>query len=161
MGFEMVDAEERLLMVIGQALGEGQADEERADEPGPLGHGVEVDLGDAHPRPRQGLADDGRDRTDVLARGQLRDDPAVRRMDLVLRQDDVAEDLRGARASEGGHVPEGRVPISGVRRTAAEVSSQDVSMASTSTGRRPFPLYLIRKAAQAVSQEEFGKMLIF
>ena len=43
MGLEVVNADERFLVVVSQPLGEGQADEERADEPGALGHGIEVD----------------------------------------------------------------------------------------------------------------------
>ena len=133
MGFEVVDADERLLMVIGQALGEGQADEERADEPGPLGHGVEVDRLEPDAGPRQRLADDGRDRLDVLARGELGDDPAVRRVDLVLGQDDVAEDLGRRKLGQGDmslrHVspiwPVGRAQHGRGRLVARRFDGQD------------------------------------
>ncbi len=51
MGFEMVDADQRLLMEIGEAFGKREADEERADEAGPLGHGVEIDRPRGRRRP--------------------------------------------------------------------------------------------------------------
>ncbi len=52
--------------------------------PGPWVTAKRSIAGRADPGPRQGLADDGGDRLDVLAGGELRDDAPVRRMDLVL-----------------------------------------------------------------------------
>ena len=152
-GLEVVDAEERLLVVIRQTLGKGQPDEERADEPGPLGHGVEIDGLEADARPPQRFADDGRDRLDVLPRRQLGYDAAVRRVNLVLGQDDIAEYLGRRVGTRTG----GSVPGSGARRTAAEVSSQEVSMARTSTSGRPFPIILSENTGY-LSGEEKGRV---
>jgi len=93
MSFQVVDADKRFLVIVGQALGEGQAHKKRPNETRPLGHGVEVDRFECNAGARQRFADDGRDRFDVLARGQLRNDATVGCVNIVLGQDDVAEDL--------------------------------------------------------------------
>ncbi|MCK7541387.1 MAG: hypothetical protein MZV63_66115 [Marinilabiliales bacterium] len=74
-GIEVVDADEGFLVIVGQALGERETDEKRADEPGALGHGEEIDLPQAGVGPGQRLSDDRRDRLDVLPRSQLRERP--------------------------------------------------------------------------------------
>ena len=112
MGLDMVDPEERLSKIIGQPFGEGEADEKRADEARSLGHGKMIDLLEGDAGAVQAFADDVVDRFEVLARSELGDDAAVGRVDFVLGENDIAQDS------------------SRRRRTAAAVSSQDVSMAT-------------------------------
>ena len=89
---EVIDADQRFAARPGEAFREPEADEERAREAGPRGHGDAVDVAEPDAGAGERFADDGGDRSDVIARGDLRDDAAVRRMELDLTLDDVAKD---------------------------------------------------------------------
>jgi hypothetical protein len=100
MGGEVADADQGLLEIIREALGKREADEERSNEARALGHGKKVDRVQTDVRAGQAFADDGIDRPDVLARGEFGNDPAVGRVDFILGEDDIAQDL-GSRGKKG------------------------------------------------------------
>jgi len=86
---QMVDGHERQSRRSGSRLGERDADQQRPDQPGPLGHGDRTEV-----TPRgAGLAhrtlDDAADVADVLARREFGHDAAPLPMDRHLRRDDV------------------------------------------------------------------------
>ncbi len=85
-----------------EALGRLHADEQRADEPGPVGHRDAVDVGERDARARERLADHGADAAQVIPRRELRDDAAVRRVQRDLRVHDVAA-RRGLRRPRRPH----------------------------------------------------------
>jgi len=98
--FEVVDGDERFLQREGERLGVGDADEQGAGESGAFGDGDGVEVGECEAGAGDGLAHDGDDVAQVLARGELRHDAAEDGVHLHLRGDDVGEDLR-ARAHDG------------------------------------------------------------
>ena len=67
MALEMVHADQRLLVHPGERLGHRAADQERAHESRPLGHGDAVEIGQRHTGVAEGLGDDGRDDLEVPA----------------------------------------------------------------------------------------------
>src|SRR5206468_9169995 len=67
------------------------ADEKASDEPGADGRGDRVDLGELPPRVAQGFLGEDIERAEVLARRDLRNDPA-RVLVNQLRRDDVRPD---------------------------------------------------------------------
>ncbi len=100
--FEVVDAHDRRAVHPGQRLGRRAADEERADEPGPLGHRDAVEIAQPHPGLRERPANDGHDHLEVAARGELGHDAAVGGVDIVLGGDDAREHLAPAVEHGGG-----------------------------------------------------------
>ena len=125
MGLEVVDPDERYLPGQGQSLGFGQSDEQRADEPRPVGHGHGVDTLTGHVGPRldEGVGQYGGEELEVGPPGQLGDDAAVTgvKIDLTAhngRDDDrAAVDDRGRRLiarrldaedTAGGRIAHGR-----------------------------------------------------
>ena len=99
--FEVVDSDEGLVEGEGEGFGVEDADEERAGEAGAFGDGDSVEIGEGDAGLGDGLADDGDDVAQVLARGELGDDSAVGGVKGDLGGDDVREDL-GAGADDGG-----------------------------------------------------------
>jgi hypothetical protein len=67
-----------------------QPDEQRADQAGRVRHRDPVDVGERRAGVVERRADHRDDVLDVRARRELGHDPAVTRMDLVLRRDDLA-----------------------------------------------------------------------
>ena len=125
MRLEMVDRDQRLVGDQRDRLGGGQADDHAADQ------------ARARPRPRRrrcssklapasaiALRDDAVERLDMGARGDLRHHAAEGGMLVDLRQHDVGQDLAAARPASRS-------------TTAAAVSSQVVSMPSTTIGVLP------------------------
>ena len=102
MAFEVVHADERRAVHPGERLGRRAADEQRADEPGPLGDRDAVEIAQPDARLRERAANDGHDRLEVAARGQLGHDAAVRGVDVVLGGDDAREHLAPAVDDGGG-----------------------------------------------------------
>ena len=93
-GLEVVDGDERHVPGQRQGLGRGHADEQRADQAGPVGggHGVDVAVlvlrgavGQA--RLDEGLRDDGHEEVDVGAAGDLGHDAAVAGVEVDLAAD--------------------------------------------------------------------------
>src|SRR4030065_1379488 len=101
-GLKMINAEERLLVVIGQTFSKGQADEEGPDEAWPLGHGKGIDVSGRKRGPLQTLGHDIPYGPEMLPRGQFGNDSTVGRMDLVLGENDAAQDLALGRDDSGG-----------------------------------------------------------
>ena len=90
---QVVDGDERQPARPGDRLRGGEADEQRADQPGPRGDGDRVDVVEGRSRVGERLADHRRDELEVPPRRDLRHDAAEPCMQLGLRGDDV----RGSR----------------------------------------------------------------
>ena len=75
---EMVDRDQRQLVRGGDPLGEVEADEQRRDQPGRMGHSHGVEVVERHARRLQRLVQGRADRGQVGACGEFRDDAAVR-----------------------------------------------------------------------------------
>ena len=88
----MMHAHKRLLRRKSEGFGLRNADQQRADQAGPIGDRDRVDLFEAGPGFSQRRLDHRIDGFDMHAGSQLRDDPAVERMPLDLRGDDIAAD---------------------------------------------------------------------
>ena len=89
---QVIDRRERQPPRGGQPLGGRDADEQRADEPGPLRDRDELDVVEPHAGAGERVVDDGVDELEVMARGDLRHHAAVAVVD-ALRGDDVRADL--------------------------------------------------------------------
>jgi hypothetical protein len=76
MAFDVVHAHDRLAERVGEAFGEVDADEERADEARPLRDGEVVNLTCLHAGLGEGCGDDLFDLFEVFARGNFGDDAA-------------------------------------------------------------------------------------
>ncbi len=127
---QVVDGEQRQVALPGDRLGRADADQQRADEPGPLRHRDRVDVVERRLRLFQRLFDDDPDRLHVVARGKFRHDPAERAVDVDLRGDDrrahvgAVVDDRGGRlvaggldAEDPGHDPRFRAAFSTISRS--------------------------------------------
>ncbi len=106
---QMVDGDQRQAMRPGERLRGGDADEQRADQPGPHRDGDRVDIASST-RLAERLLDHRRDELEMAAARDLGHDAAEARVQLVLRGDDA-----------------GAISPSALT-TAAAVSSQDVSI---------------------------------
>ena len=115
MSFHVMHADHRHAARERERLAERHAHEQRADESGRIRHRDGVDVG--RTRIGERLLDHRHDRREVRARRDLRHDAAEHAMH-VLRQDDERANA---------HVVAAPVPS----RTAADVSSHDVSMPRT------------------------------
>ena len=90
---QVVDGDERQPPRPRERLRRRDADEERADQPRPGRDRDGVDVVERRAGAAERLLDHGRDELEVPPRRDLRDDPAVPRVQLRLRRDDVREDL--------------------------------------------------------------------
>ncbi len=87
----MIDADERNAAGPGQRLARREADEERADQPGPRRRGHEARVLESNVRGGERLLERGRQVFEVRPRRHLGHDPAVARMSQKLRRNDVGE----------------------------------------------------------------------
>ena len=120
MRLEMVDRDQRRVVHHRDRLGGGQADDDAADQAGPGGGGDRRQLRIADAGLLHGAVDDAVEHVDMGARRDLRHHAAEAGMLLGLRAHDIGQDPAA---------PSLRRSI-----TAAAVSSQVVSMPSTSIG---------------------------
>ena len=93
MAADVVHRDERHIQRVGRALGKVQPHEHRADETRRVGRGHGVDVFFLDARLLERLIGQRGDGLDVLARGDLRHDAAVERVQVSLRRDGVGEDL--------------------------------------------------------------------
>ena len=104
--FEVVDGDEGLVESEGEGFGVEDADEEGSGESGAFGDGDGVEVGERDAGLGDGLADDGDDVAEVLARGKFGDHSSVRGVERDLAGDDVGEDFgagfRGEPKDGGG-----------------------------------------------------------
>ena len=115
---EVVDGDERQPARPGERLRRGEADEQRADEPGPLGDGDSLDVVERHAGRSERLAHDRSDELEVAPRRDLGHDAAVAGVEIGLRRDDE-ESTRPSSVT-----------------TAAAVSSHEVSIPRITTPAR-------------------------
>src|SRR5713101_1920876 len=87
MPFEMIHRDEWLTEFEGKDLAVRDADQQRADQSGPLRHADGVDFGEGKSRLRECFANDWNDLPQMLARGQLGNYPSIFAMDVHLRGD--------------------------------------------------------------------------
>ena len=87
----MVHGNERHVQRIGRGLGKVQPYEHRADETGGVGRGHGVDVFFLDARLLKRLLSQRGDGLDVLARGDLRHNAAVERVQVCLRRNGVGE----------------------------------------------------------------------
>ena len=87
----MMHGNERHVQRIGRGLGKVQPHEHRADEAGGVGRGHGVDVGFLNAGLFERLVGQRGDGLDVLARGDLRHNAAVERVQVCLRRDGVGE----------------------------------------------------------------------
>ena len=99
--FEMVDGDERDVLRVGQGLGIGDADEERAGEAGTAGDGDGVEIVEGDVGLGQSGADDRDDGAEMLAAGQLGNHSAITGVGGDLRGDNRGESA-GATLHDGG-----------------------------------------------------------
>ena len=99
---QVVDGDQRQPAREGKRLRRREADEERADQPWPLGDGHRPDVVQGHARVGERALHRGHDQLQVPARRDLRDDAAVRRVQRRLRADDAREDDAVRRHDRGG-----------------------------------------------------------
>ena len=88
----MIDRRQRQPPGPGNRLGSGDADEQRADQPGARCHTEELDVVERGVRFSERLLQDGRDELEVTAGRHLGHDAAVARMQIGLRRNDVGQD---------------------------------------------------------------------
>ena len=74
----------------GERLRSRQADEQRADEPGPARRGDEIDVASVASASCEGRLDDGRDELEVAPRSHFGNDAAERRVQLDLEATTLA-----------------------------------------------------------------------
>ncbi len=108
MPVEMVHADDREVARPRERARRLDAGEKRADEPGALGHGDRVD-GFQPSRRLDGFPDDGEDRAEVRARGQLGDDAAIGRVEGDLGGDHVRQHVAFGRDDRRGGLVTGRL----------------------------------------------------
>ena len=85
---EVIHGDERHPARPRESLGGRDADEERTDEPGTLGHRDSLDLVERSVRRGERVAHDGRDELEVPARRDLRHDSAEAGVEIGLRRHD-------------------------------------------------------------------------
>jgi hypothetical protein len=90
---QVVDRRERQPPGPCERLRRRDADEERADEPGPARDADEVEAVERRVRLAERLPDDGQHELEMAARRDLGHDAAEARVELGLRGDDVRPDL--------------------------------------------------------------------
>ena len=105
---EVVDGRQRQPPRGGQALGGGDADEQRADQARALGDRDQLGVVERGARLGEGVVDDRVDELEVVARGDLGHDAAVAVVD-ALGGDDVRADLAGAGDHRRAGVVAGRL----------------------------------------------------
>ncbi len=88
---EVVHAGERQARGGGEGLGHLHADEQRSDQARPAGHADAGQVAQLAAGPAQRLVDHGEGALQVVARGELRDHPAVARVQVRLRVHHVGE----------------------------------------------------------------------
>ena len=91
MAFDMVDRDEGHASGVSDRFRERHSDDERADEPGPLGHGDSVDVRKPKRRVFERAIDDRSDRLQMLPGRELGYDAAEGSVNVVLRRDHVRE----------------------------------------------------------------------
>ncbi len=91
--FEMIYRDQRLVERLGQRFGVSDADEERADEAGALGHSDGVDVLEPKIRFCKSFADDRHDLAKVFARREFGNNAAVLTVNIDLGGDDGGEDF--------------------------------------------------------------------
>jgi len=91
MGLEMIYPDKRLLKIISQALGKRKPDKKRADESWTLGHSIGIDFVKLEPSPAQAFPDNEINGAQVLARSKLRNNPSIGRMNLILGENNIAQ----------------------------------------------------------------------
>ncbi len=87
---------------LGEGLGDGEADEEGADEAGAVGDGDGFEVVPGGGGALHGLADDGEDRLEVAAGGDFWDDAAEVGVEVILGGDDVGKELDAAVGGTAG-----------------------------------------------------------
>ena len=92
MTVEVVDAHQGKIACEGYGFCEGQPDEKRSGEAGPLRDGDGVYPGKVASRLLERSAHDRIDHLDVASRGQLRHDASVEAVNIHLRGDAVGKD---------------------------------------------------------------------
>jgi len=122
---QVVDADQRQPLPEGQPFGEVDADEQAAGQAGAARHGDGVEGVVAEGGFLHRLADDRADDLDVGAGGDLREDAAVRRMQVNLGGDDIGDDVPPV-ADDGG---------SGLVATGFDAQDQRHGQSSVMTGR--------------------------
>ena len=105
---QVVDGRERQPAGGGERLGGGDADEQRADQAGALGHGDRLDVVQRRARLLQRVVDDHVDQLEVVARGVLGHDAAEAVVD-PLGGDDAGADLAVAGHDGGAGVVAARL----------------------------------------------------
>ncbi len=103
MGGDVVDRDQRQFVDHGQPLGEGQPDEQGADQPRAQRHGQHLDLVELDAGLAQRLAAQAVDRLVVGAGGDLGNDAAVRGMQVDLRLDRLGQDDVALPPLDDGH----------------------------------------------------------
>lgn len=114
MRFQMVDGEKRFSLGERDRLGRGETDQETADQARTCGCRYAIDIVECQMSLGQSMPDQPVEMARMSARRDLRDDAAIGRMVLDLREDGMAENLSPA--------------IRMAAHEAAAVSSQEVSM---------------------------------
>lgn len=106
--FEVIDGNERFSEPLGENLAVGHTHEQRANQPGAFRHGdrIHVAKGDAGLLNR--FAHNGHDLPKMLARGNLRNDPAVLAVNSHLRCDNVRKNAATIGDNRGGRFVAGR-----------------------------------------------------
>ncbi len=98
----MVDAHQGFLQRVGQGLGRGHADDQGADEAGPLGHGQAVQVAEGDPGLIQGPLDDRQDVFEMPPGGDFRHHPAVLGVELELGGHHRGQDVAAVGHHRGG-----------------------------------------------------------
>jgi hypothetical protein len=101
MPVEVVHRHERQLTGGGKCLGRREAHQQSADQPRPVRNGHRVDVVETSARAFEGVGRDGIHQLEVVARGDLRHNPAIAGVQQPLRRDHVGRDLSFG-AHDGG-----------------------------------------------------------
>lgn len=106
--FDMIDGDQRQVMHEADAFRIRDADQQGANKARPLRDGDRGQVGEARAGSVHGLAHDGSDGAQMLARGQLRHDAAVSGVHVELGSDDVRKDAFAVLNDGGGRFVAGR-----------------------------------------------------
>ena len=101
---EMVDGRERQPARPGDRLRSRDADEERADQPGPSRHGDEVDFVEGRAGVGKRLPNDGQHELEMAPRRDLGDDASELRVQVGLRSNHVRADVTVVGDERGGRL---------------------------------------------------------
>ena len=99
---QVADGDQRQAAREGQRLGGGEADQQRADQAGALGHGDGVDAVESDAGVVQRPLDHGHAQLQVAARGDLGHDPAVAGVQLGLGGDHARQQPSAVVDQRGG-----------------------------------------------------------